>query len=953
MNDKRMRAAFAARIALLYLLFAGAWIILSDGLLYWLVSDAALASRLQTYKGGAFVLVTAALLFFIMRSRIRALVETHAALSEAEFHKVQLAGRFRRGMENIPDVIAIFDTDLRIRYINAAAQRITGRPPAEFIGKTQEQLWPPEVYQEYLPFLEQALHTRSIRFLETELQLPEIGLRSFKITCVPLFDDAGSVLELLAVAHDFTDEKQREREYKELLYGMNDSAFVIDFEGRFIEISDTAADRLGYSREELLAMGPADIDPHLSWEQIQQLIAGMRKGERQVFETMHKGKSGDVFPVEISSSLVTYRGNPVILSVARDITERKRAEEVLRKRERELSIIIDNMPGLVSHVDRDLRYVYASKGYERMFGVPPQQVVGRRMPEVVGEEVFGQAEPHVQKALSGEQVTVETPIRLPDGELSYGLTTFVPDIDANGEVGGLFIIGLDISELRRAEAERERLLSAIDQAAETIVITDAEGTIQYVNPAFQRITGYSRAEARGQNMRFLKSGKQDDSFYRQMWETIASGNTWQGTIVNRRKDGTLFTEVAAISPVHDAAGNIVSYVAAKRDITQELELEQQYRQAQKMEAVGRLAGGIAHDFNNMLGVILGRAEFALTMLEPSHPLKESLEEILRAAERSADLTRQLLAFARKQTIAPKVLDLNLAVEGTLRMLRRLVGEEIDLQWLPAADLWEVEMDPVQIDQILANLCVNSREAIEGVGRITIQTGNVVLEDAYCRAHPGVDPGQYVMLAVSDDGRGMDEETQAHLFEPFFTTRKGGEGSGLGLATVFGIVKQNSGFIDVYSEPQHGATFEIYLARSKKSGRRAMEKAPKPPLPRGTETILLVEDEPAIMKMGKIMLEELGYTVLTAGTPGEAIRLADEHSGKIQLLITDVVMPEMNGRELAKKLKGLYPNLKRLFMSGYAERGIVRHGVLDEGIHFIQKPFTMNALAETVREVLES
>jgi signal transduction histidine kinase len=380
-------------------------------------------------------------------------------------------------------------------------------------------------------------------------------------------------------------------------------------------------------------------------------------------------------------------------------------------------------------------------------------------------------------------------------------------------------------------------------------------------------------------------------------------------------------------------------------------LQAQFNQAQKMESVGRLAGGVAHDFNNMLGIILGYAEIALYETRTGTPLHHNLKEIQKAARRSADITRQLLAFARKQTIAPMVLDLNSAVEGMLKMLRRLIGEDLDLVWMPGAGLWPVKMDPSQVDQILANLCVNARDAIAGVGKVTIETQNVTFDEAYCAHHVGFVPGEFALLAVSDDGCGMDKETQERLFEPFFTTKEIGKGTGLGLATVYGIVKQNDGYIDVYSETGKGAAFKIYLPRH--AGRAVdtpAESAAEIPLCRG-ETVLLVEDEPAMLKMGKMMLEKLGYGVLVADTPGKAVRLAEAHPGDIHLLVTDVVMPEMTSRDLADRLQSLYPKLKRLFMSGYTANVIVHHGVLEQGVHFIQKPFSLQQLAVKVREAM--
>jgi PAS domain S-box-containing protein len=382
------------------------------------------------------------------------------------------------------------------------------------------------------------------------------------------------------------------------------------------------------------------------------------------------------------------------------------------------------------------------------------------------------------------------------------------------------------------------------------------------------------------------------------------------------------------------------------------DLEKKFLQAQKMEAVGRLAGGVAHDFNNMLNVILGHAEMALEILPEKSPLQEDLAEIKKAALRSADLTRQLLAFARKQTVAPKILDLNQAVEGMLKMLRRLIGENIDLAWHPGITLGKIKIDPTQIEQMLANLCVNAKDAIVDTGKITIETGMKAFDEMYCAEHPGFLPGEYVMLAVSDNGSGMTAETLANLFEPFFTTKEIGKGTGLGLATVYGIVKQNNGFINVYSEPDQGTTFKIYLSRHQTDTPPTSMDEPLKPVAGGHETILLVEDEPMLIAMTTAMLERQGYHVLPATTSGEAISLAKEHAGRIDLLITDVVMPDMNGRELARNLLSLFPKLKCLFVSGYTANVIAHHGVLDEGVHFLQKPFSGKDLAAKVREILD-
>jgi CheY-like chemotaxis protein len=371
-----------------------------------------------------------------------------------------------------------------------------------------------------------------------------------------------------------------------------------------------------------------------------------------------------------------------------------------------------------------------------------------------------------------------------------------------------------------------------------------------------------------------------------------------------------------------------------------------------MEAVGRLAGGVAHDFNNLLMGIMGYADLCRDKLEPGHPVRKWLDELTRDAERSAEITRQLLAFARKQTIAPKVLDLNDAVAGMLKLLRRLIGEDINLVWRPGAGLRSVRLDPSQVDQILANLCVNARDAIAGVGEITLETSNTMVDADYCARRPEAIPGAYVCLAVSDDGCGMDKETLAQVFEPFFTTKGLGKGTGLGLATVYGIVKQNNGFIYATSDPGKGTTFRIYLPQvAAATAPAAVAGVAEVPRGRG-ETVLVVEDERSLRVTCSLFLEALGYKVLAAETPGEALKLTEQHPGDIHVMLTDVVMPGMDGRQLTERISAIKPGVQVVFMSGYTSDVIAQRGVLDEGVQFLSKPFTRDDLARKMREVLE-
>lgn len=381
-------------------------------------------------------------------------------------------------------------------------------------------------------------------------------------------------------------------------------------------------------------------------------------------------------------------------------------------------------------------------------------------------------------------------------------------------------------------------------------------------------------------------------------------------------------------------------------------LQNQLAQSQKMESIGQLAGGVAHDFNNILSVILGYTKLALDQVDDSSPLHEDLQEIYNAGERSADIVGQLLAFARKQTVAPKVLDLNESVDGMLKMLRRLIGEDIALAWLPGAGLGQVKIDPSQLDQIMANLFVNARDAISNVGKVTVETRNISFDEDYCADHVGFSPGDYVLLAVSDDGSGIPPEIMEKIFEPFFTTKGVSEGTGLGLATVYGIVKQNEGFINVYSEEGKGTTIKIYLPRLLNQIARELQEE-KLEIPQSCgETILLVEDDRSILKLTKRVLEELGYIVLSASSPNKAVSLMKEYVGEIDLLITDVIMPEMNGRELSELMKKRFYNIKVLFMSGYTANVIAHRGVLEDGVNFISKPFSARDMAFKVREVLD-
>ncbi|HVO10293.1 MAG TPA: PAS domain S-box protein [Vicinamibacteria bacterium] len=633
---------------------------------------------------------------------------------------------------------------------------------------------------------------------------------------------------------------------------------------------------------------------------------------------------------------------------------RQEAEVALRESETRYRRLHESMRDAFVLVDMSGRILETNRAYQEMLGYDAEELSRLTYPEITPErwQAF-EARIVTEEILprGHSEVYQKEYVRKDGTVFPVELRTFLLRNDA-GEPTGMWAIVRDVTERKRAEAALRVEGAALNAAANAVVITDREGHVEWINPAFEALTGFSAEEALGKNPRELvNSGRHDRAFFAGLWNTILAGNVWRGEITNRRKDGSLYLEEMTITPVRDESGEISHFVAVKSDISERRRLERQLRAAQRLDAIGRLAGGVAHDFNNALAVILGYAERGLGRLAPLDPLHHDLREIVRTVERSASLTRQLLGFARRQIAMPRVLGLNEAVASLAKMLPRLIGEDVELRIVAGEGLWNVKIDPAQVDQILVNLVTNARDAIPDVGVITVETSNVVLDDEACRTRPGLRPGEYVRLAVGDTGVGMDETTRGQVFEPFFTTKPEGKGTGLGLATVYGIVKQNTGFIDVHSEPGHGTTFEVYLRRSSEEAERPAEKGDERSLT-GTETVLLVEDEPALLQIVRDSLESLGYTVLAASSPGEAVLLCQMHPGEIHVLLTDVVMPTMNGNELQGLLERIKPGLRTVMMSGYPANATTQPKIVGQGQLFIQKPFTREALASKIREALQ-
>jgi len=646
--------------------------------------------------------------------------------------------------------------------------------------------------------------------------------------------------------------------------------------------------------------------------------------------------------------------------------EHKRAEDALLEQKKQVRqffdlakvifVVIDNR-GIVRLINR--------KGAE-ILGYEEKEVIGKNwydtfLPETVREEVKSVS----KRILAGDLEPVEyyeNPVLTKSGEERIIAWHNAEVRDDEGGITAHVSVGEDITDRKRAEEalrESEEKLRAISESAlDAVILIDDQGKVAYWNPAAERIFGYTGEEILGKNVHEVLAPERFHGRFERGFRTFSKTGEGDAVgriveLVARRRDGAEIPVELAVSPISMKGKYWASAIV--RDITERKRLEERLNHAMKMEAIGRLAGGVAHDFNNNLVPIMGISHMLLEEFDPKHPFYEDIEEIREAGRRCAELTRQLLAFGRRQVLKVSMLDLNEVIRNMEKMLGRVIGENIYLETRLAPDLAGVKADKGQMEQVIVNMAVNARDAMPRGGKLTIATRNVRLDEDYTNSRVAVTPGRYVMLAVSDTGTGMDEETMARIFEPFFTTKEKGKGTGLGMATAYGVVKQLGGDIRCYSEPGKGTTFEIYMpevGEKVEEEPQEAEEAASEPL-RGCETILLVEDAPAVRKLTGRMLSEKGYKVLEAGSGEEAIELAERHPERIHLVITDVIMPGISGGELADKLTEKHPEIKVIYISGYMGDAIVHHGVLERGINFIQKPFTPDSLLGKVRRVLDS
>ncbi|MBN1105802.1 MAG: PAS domain S-box protein [Deltaproteobacteria bacterium] len=895
--------------------------------------------------------------------------------------------KYRLLAENVTDVIWTLSLQsMRFTYVSPSVLQMRGYTPQETMELTLEQTLSPESLERVVKTLQEELARETEegadpqRFKTLEVQqLRKDGTYGWaEVTASIIRDVEGRPAEILGVTRDITERKRTEealRQSEATLQSVFRAAPVgicIMKDRVYQSVNAFWCESFGYREEEILGKDTRMLyESDVEYERVGRVLyTGLLKQGLESTETRLRCSDG-VFRDVVLTAAPLRSDDPSVGSVViiHDVTERKRAEELLKESERRWRNILTSTPQIGVSLDPEARIVFANTHLLQLTGWKEDEILGEDwfdffIPEDTRGEVkkvFHMAM-HAQDALSFS--VWENDILTRSGERRTVAWSNVLTKNEQGDVLNVTCLGIDLTERKRAEDKlREseaRFREIADLLPQAVYETDAQGILTYVNRYAFDLFGYTKEEFEKGLSVFQMLIPEDRDRAADVLQALLTGNPSNIDREYRalRKDGTSFPIEIYSSPIiHEGTtvglrGILVDMTEHEEAVAEKEKLQEQLNQAQKMESVGRLAGGVAHDFNNMLGIIVGNAELAMMQMGPTEAPFKNIQEILKASQRSSALVNQLLTFARKQTVIPRVLDLNDTVSGMLKMLRRLIGEDIDLAWMPGHDLWHVKIDPSQIDQILANLTVNARDAIAGVGKITIETDNVTFDGVYCADHLGLEPGQYVLLAVSDNGSGMSKEALEHLFEPFFTTKELGKGTGLGLPSVYGAVKQNGGFVNVYSEPGKGTNFKIYLPRCEVKDAAMQREVQPEPLQRGTETVLMVEDEASILVIGKAMLETLGYKVLAADTPDKAIRLAEEGQVAIHLLFTDVVMPEMNGKELEGRIKAINPSLKCLYMSGYTANAIAHHGVLDEGVHFIHKPFTMKELATRVREALD-
>ncbi|SHO53679.1 PAS domain S-box protein [Desulfopila aestuarii] len=950
------------KIVAIYFLFGCAWIYLSDSILGWMVRDTGTLTTVSTYKGIFFIIFTSALLYLLLvrfNRKIDTTAEEHRKSDE----------RFNFLVKNTSDILLIIDRDGRQWYVSPAAERLTGFTIKELEGKRIFEIIHPEDAQTVEDAWQEALKHPQKPITVRYRHIHRNGRWIYCEAIAQNFLDEPAVNGVIASIRDITENTlavqalaEKDALLSAIVRNLPFDFWVRDVDQKIILQNDKSIELWG----DLLS------NPNNDWAFDPSTIETWKSNNKRALNGENISEECEL--VNINGEKRFYHNIIVpiwdrdrklgILGINIDITDRKHAEQSLHDSEQRFFHAFQYAPIGMALASPDGKYIKVNRAFCHLTGYSKQELLAKRFQDITHPEDLKTDLAEVQKMLSGEISTFQLEKRYihKDGHPIWILLSVSSILNEDGTVKHFVAQVLDISSRKQTEDELrkgELLMKKIfDMLPIGLWFLDKEGNVRHQNAMGWEIwasePGVPFLGPRKIQAWRLPSLERIDEEDRASVKAFRKGITTVDELIEIESlDGKRKTVLNYATPIFDDEGKVDGAIVVNLDISDRRKLEEQLLQAQKMESVGRLAGGVAHDFNNMLSVILGNIELAMSTLSADAPVQARLNIVKDAAKRSANLTQQLLAFARQQPVSPRLLDLNATVEEMLKMLRRLIGEDIELTWIPGKNLGSVNVDPSQLDQILVNLCVNARDAIGDTGKMSITTQNVTIDQALSSVYSEIPPGQYVMLAVSDNGCGMDKGTLLHLFEPFFTTKSQGKGTGLGLATVYGIVTQNNGFIDVSSVPGKETVFKIYLPLHVPPSDASIDTVETDEPIRGNETILLVEDEPMLLDLTKMMLDKLGYNVITAMSPTEAIRLIHEIQCKIDLLITDVIMPEMNGRDLAKNISTHCPGLKVLFISGYTADVIAHHGVLDKDVHFLQKPITGKDLAAKTREALEA
>ena len=925
---------------------------------------------------------------------------TERKQAEAALHESE--EKYKTLLETTDTGYVILDAEGKVCGANREYVRLTGHGAlAEISGKNVAEWTAAHDRERNAAEVRKCLQQGFVRNLEIDYVGREGRIVPVEINATVV--KSGQGVQILALCRDITERKMAEEavcesegKFRSIFENAPIGIFQSTIEGRLLTVNSAAVRMFRYDSPEEMLTANSDVSKQLfvrpgQRRDVVRLALESRKYVQQ--EVEYRRKDGSVFIANLHMRVLRNDKNEAVSveGFVEDITDRRWAEESQGKNSGRLNRINSCLLNLGPDHDSNINRLTALCGelleatcalYNRLQGdllcsigqwhTPPgfksedasaghicYDVIRNSREDAVvitnlPRTAYAESDPNVRAY--GLQTYMGCAVKCEGkaiGSLCVVYGTDYRPTDDDRRILGIIASAIGNEDTRKqAEAELNRLMTAIEQTPESVVITDTKGRILYVNPVFERVTGYSRAEVIGQNPRLLKSNRQESAFYRELWAKINAGEVWRGRFINKKKDGTLFTEDAVIAPVRDEKGAVTNYIAIKRDISHELEMEVQYRQTQKIDSIGRLAGGVAHDFNNILAVICGHTELALAQLSPDAPLRSNLECVQESAERAANLTRQLLAFARRQVIEPRRINLNELIVNLNKMLHRLIGEDIKLVTQTTPDLGQIKADPGQIEQVLLNLVVNARDAMPDGGTLTIRTDNVTLDENYARSHL-ITPGDYVMVSVSDTGVGMTDEVKQHIFEPFFTTKEQGKGTGLGLATCFGIIQQSNGHIHASSQVDQGTQFKIYLPCVREVEDSISSREGPVSLPQGTETILLAEDETSLRQLMARVLRTQGYTVLEAADGHEALTLAQANGAKIHLLLTDVIMPGLSGKTLAEWLGQVNPAVRVLFISGYINNNAVRDAMSRPGTFFLQKPFNPLDLTQKVREAIEA